>query len=88
MSQQSQPMSNAQTLVIEAKDFQFEAVAQQNGLATAVRFKVHNPDVRIGDVLLILSGSEVQFHGMIVQLEEGWAVASDPRDSQLPAAVH
>jgi hypothetical protein len=88
MAENNQPMSNAQTLVIEAKDFDFEPVEQQNGLATVVRFKVHNPDVRAGDVLLILSGSDVHFHGMIGRVEDGWATAADRAGSQLPAMVH
>jgi hypothetical protein len=88
MPENSQPMSNAQTVVVEANDFEFEALEQNNGLATVVRFKLHNPDVRAGDVLLVLAGDEVQFHGMIGRVEDGWGTAADRTGSQLPAAVH
>jgi hypothetical protein len=36
---------------------------------------------------LVLSGSEIYFHGMIGQVGEGWAIASDPRGSLLAATV-
>ena len=45
-------------------------------------FKAH-----AGDVIVVLSGSEIYFHGMIGQLAEGWAIASDHRGSLLAATV-
>ena len=42
-----------------------------------VRFSVENPDVRPGDVLLVLSGSDIHFHGMIGMIEDGRGVATD-----------
>lgn len=83
----SQP-KNAQTLVIRFDDFSFETMEQENGCATVVRFRVDNPQVSPGDVLLILSGTDVMFHGMIGRMEQGMAVASDHRGSLLPAVVH
>ena len=82
----SQP-TNSQTLVVEADKLDFSAVEQQNGLATVVKFKVENPDVRVGDVLLVLSGEEIHFHGLIGKIEDGWAVAMDRNGSLLPAGV-
>jgi hypothetical protein len=38
-------------------------------------------------VLLVLSGSEIHFHGMIGQIADGYAIASDPRGSLLPATI-
>jgi hypothetical protein len=35
----------------------------------------------------VLKGSEIHFHGMIGQLAEGWATASDRRGSLLAATV-
>lgn len=86
--QQNNQTTNSQTLVIDIEDFNFEAVEQQNGVATVVKFKVENPDVRPGDVLLILAGTEIQFHGFIGKIEEGFGFAVDRTGSQLVAGVH
>ena len=80
--------ANSQTLVIDAEEFTFETVEQHNGVATVVKFKLENPGVRLGDVLLILAGAEIQFHGFIGRIEDGFAVAADRNGSLLPAAIH
>ncbi len=80
--------ANSQTLVIDAEEFTFEALEQRNGVATVVKFKLDNPSVRMGDVLLILSGTDIHFHGFIGGIENGYAVATDRNGSMLPAAVH
>jgi hypothetical protein len=80
--------TNSQTLVIEANEFSFDALEQNNGYATTVKFKVENPDIGYGDVLLILSGEDILFHGFIGKIEEGWGVATDRTGSLLPAGVH
>ncbi len=87
-NQNQNQTTNSQTLVIDAEEFDFETVEQHNGLATVVKFKLDNPDVRSGDVLLILSGTEIQFHGFIGGIEDGYALAVDRTGSALPAAVH
>lgn len=79
---------NSQTLVIDADKFSFDTVEQRQGIATVVRFKLDNPEVKPGDVLVILSGTDIHFHGFIGQVEEGWAIASDHNGSMLPAIVH
>lgn len=80
--------NNSQTLVEDAATFDFETVEQENGRATVVRFRVRNPQVRAGDVLLVLAGADIHFHGMIgVVSEDGSAVATDRRGSLLPATV-
>jgi hypothetical protein len=79
--------NNAQTVVVHADTFEFETLEQENGHATVVRFTVENPDVRPGDVLLVLSGSDIHFHGMIGIIEDGRGVATDRRGSLLPATV-
>ena len=79
--------NTSQTVVVDANTFDFETLEQSNGNATVVRFRVENPDVRAGDVLLVLSGSEIHFHGMIGLIEEGFGVATDRRGSLLPATV-
>jgi hypothetical protein len=79
--------NNAQTVVVDAATFEFETLEESNGHATVVRFRVENPEVRPGDVLLVLSGSEIHFHGMIGIIEDGRGVATDRRGSLLPANV-
>ena len=88
MPESQNQVTNSQTLVIDAEKFEFEALEQQNGLATVVKFKVENPDVRPGDVLLILSGGDINFHGFIGKIEDGWGIAMDRNGSQLAAVVH
>ena len=79
--------NNSQTVVVDADTFEFETLEESNGHATVVRFRVENADVRAGDVLLVLSGSEIHFHGMIGVIEDGRGVATDRRGSLLPATV-
>ena len=79
--------NNSQTVVVDASSFEFETLEETNGNATVVRFRIDNPDVRAGDVLLVLSGSDIHFHGMIGIIEDGQGVATDRRGSLLPATV-
>jgi hypothetical protein len=87
MPDEQRVANNSQTYVVEADDFSFETLEQENGQATVVRFPLSDPRYQAGDVLVVLSGSEVHFHGMIGSLAEGWAVASDRRGSLLAATV-
>ncbi len=79
--------NNSQTVVVAADTFEFETLEESNGHATVIRFLVENPDVRPGDVLLVLSGSDIHFHGMIGIIEDGHGIATDRRGSLLPATV-
>jgi hypothetical protein len=87
MPDEQRVANNSQTYVVTADDFQFEAIRQENGQATVIRFPLEDPRYHAGDVLLVLSGSEIHFHGMIGQISDGFAVASDTRGSLLPATV-
>ena len=87
MPDEQRVANNSQTYLVEADAFSFQAVEQQNGQATVVRFQIDTSRYQPGDVLLVLSGSEVHFHGMISQISDGWAIASDRRGSLLPATV-
>ena len=87
MPDEQRVANNSQTYLADADTFSFETVEQLNGQATIVRFRLDNPRYHAGDVLLVLSGSEVHFHGMISQLADGWATASDRRGSLLPATL-
>jgi hypothetical protein len=86
MPDNTQPV-NSQTLVIDFEQLTYETLEQANGKATVVRFKMDNPRVLPGDVLLVLAGDDIHFHGFINNLADGWATAADPHGSQLPASV-
>ena len=83
MPDEQRVANNSQTYVADADSFQFETLQQENGQATVIRFRLEDPQYHAGDVLVVLSGSEIHFHGMIGQLSDGWAVASDHRGSLL-----
>jgi hypothetical protein len=85
-NQQNQT-TQSQTLVAQADEIQFEPLEQQNGMATVIRFKIENEDARAGDILLVLSGTDIQFHGFIGKIEDGWGVAMDRTGSALPAVT-
>ena len=79
--------THAETYVVDVNNFSFETIEHQNGQATVIRFGLDDPRYHAGDVLLVLSGSEIHFHGMIGTMGDGLAIASDPRGSLLPATV-
>lgn len=87
MPDEQRTASNSQTYLVDADEFTFETIEQQNGQATVVRFPLDNPRYNAGDVLLVLSGSDVHFHGMIGSIADGYATATDRRGSLLPATV-
>jgi hypothetical protein len=87
MAERPNYTNNSQTVVIDADAFDFETLEETNGRATVVRFRVENEDVRAGDVLLVLSGSDIHFHGMIGIIDDGYGTATDRRGSLLPATV-
>lgn len=76
-----------QTLSFNAEDFEFEAVAHDNGNATIIKFAVDEKKVSPGDVAVVVSGEDIVFHGLIGKIENGFAFASDPKGSLLPAGV-
>ncbi len=76
-----------QTLSFNADTFDFEPVAHENGNATIIKFAVDEKKVSPGDVTVVVSGEEIVFHGLIGKIEEGYAFASDPKGSLLPAVV-
>jgi hypothetical protein len=87
MAEPTNYTNNAQTIVVDAADFDFETLEQSNGTATVIKFKIENRQVVAGDVLLVLSGSDIHFHGMIGMIEDGYGVATDRRGSLLPATL-
>ena len=79
--------THAQTYLVDADSFSFETIEQENGQATVVRFPLDDPRYHAGDVLLVLSGTDIHFHGMIGRIADGFAIATDKRGSLLPATV-
>lgn len=77
--------NDAKTIVMNADTFQYETLIQTSGNATQIRFQLLDAKAIAGDVLVVLAGTEINFHGMISSVEDGFAIASDPRGSLLPA---
>ena len=80
-------VSFCQTISFNADTFDYEAVSQENGNATIIKFKVDEKMYSPGDVVVVLTGDEITFHGIIGKIEDGYAFASDPKGSLLPAGV-
>jgi hypothetical protein len=81
-------VSFCQTLSFNADTFDYEAVAQENGNATIIKFPVNEKKVSPGDVVVVVTTSgEINFHGIIGKIDGGFAFASDPKGSLLPAGV-
>jgi hypothetical protein len=80
-------VSFSQTLSFNADTFEFEAVAHENGNATIIKFPIDDKLVSPGDAVVVVSGEDIHFHGMIGKIEDGFAYASDPKGSILPAGV-
>lgn len=72
-------VSLAKTLCYKVEGFDFETLEEKNGKATIIKFKLDDPYYNAGDVLALMDGEEIPFHGMIGQIAEGWAIATDPR---------
>lgn len=87
MPDEQRVANNSQTYVVDANEFLYESLEQENGQATVIRFQLEDGRFQAGDVVVVLSGEEIHFHGMIGQLAEGWATATDRRGSLLPASV-
>jgi hypothetical protein len=77
----------SQTLSYNADTFEFEAVGHENGNATIIKFAIDDKQVSPGDTIVVVQGDEIHFHGMIGKIEDGYAYASDPKGSLLPAGV-
>jgi hypothetical protein len=88
MPENQNQSANSQTLAIDVDKFIFDTIEQREGMATVVRFKLENPEVKPGDVLVVLLDTEIHFHGLISRIDDGWATASDRQGSLLPAVIH
>jgi hypothetical protein len=79
--------NNSQSYVVDAQNFTYDTIEQNNGQATVIRFPLEDSRYHAGDVVVVLSGDDIHFHGMIGRLADGWATATDRRGSLLPATV-
>ena len=87
MPEPQRTATHAQTYVADADSFEFETLEQENGQAIVIRFDLDDARYHAGDVLLVLSGTDIHFHGMIGQIADGFAIATDRRGSLLPATT-
>jgi len=76
-----------QTLSFDADTFEYETVDSQNGNASVIRFPVDSKRVSPGDIVVVVKGEDIFFHGMIGKIEGDFAYASDPKGSLLAAGV-
>jgi hypothetical protein len=77
-------VSFCKTISFDFEDFQYQTVAEENGRAVTIKFPIDEKSYSPGDVVVVLKGSDVVFHAMIRAIENGLALASDPRGSVLP----
>ncbi len=87
MPEPQRTATHAQTYLVDADEFVFETVEHENGHATVIQFKIDDARYNAGDVVLVLSGTDIHFHGMIGKITGGQAIATDRRGSLLPATV-
>ena len=78
-------ISLAKTIAYSVDDFQFETLEQENGKAIVIKFRLEDPYYNAGDVLVVMDDEEIYFHGMIGQIADGCAIATDRRGSLLSA---
>jgi hypothetical protein len=74
-------VSTAKTLCYKLEGFDFEILEQENDNAIVIKFQLDDPYYNAGDVLALMDGEEIPFHGMIGQIADGWAIATDRRSS-------
>ena len=77
-----------QTLSFNADTFEYDVVTSDNGNATIIKFPVDEKQNSPGDVVVVVSETgDISFHGIIGKIEDGYAFASDPKGSLLPAGA-
>ena len=77
-----------QTLSFNTDTFEYDVVASERGNATIIKFPVDQKLNSPGDVVVVVSEiGDISFHGIIGKIEDGYAFASDPKGSLLPAGV-
>lgn len=80
-------VSFCQTLSRNAEGFEYETINHENGNATMIKFDIDETKYGTGDVVVVLDGEEIVFHGVLGKVEDGKAYAYDPKGSLLPATT-
>ncbi|MBX3293955.1 MAG: hypothetical protein KF881_13795 [Acidobacteria bacterium] len=81
-------VSFCQTISFNADTFDYDVVSQENGNATVIKFPIDENKYSPGDVVVVVTNDgEINFHGIVGKIEDGYAFASDPKGSLLPAGV-
>jgi hypothetical protein len=76
-----------ETLSVPVDTFKYEVLEHANGNATAIRFVLDTEYYNPGDVLVVLDGEDIVFHGIIGGFDQGHGIATDPKGSLLPATT-
>lgn len=76
-----------ETLSVSINNFEYETITHENGNSTLIKFKIDDSRYSPGDVVVILDGANIIFHGIIGKIEDKFAYASAPRGSLLPSTV-
>ena len=80
-------ISLAKTLCFLRDGFEYETLEQENNHASVIKFPLEDPQYTAGDVLVIMDKEDIVFHGMIGQITDGFATATDHRASLLPSTA-
>ena len=80
-------VSFCQTMSFEAASFKYETINHENGNASMIKFPIDEKRYSPGDVVVVLDGEDIVFHGVLGKIEDGEAYAYDPKGSLLPATV-
>jgi hypothetical protein len=78
-------VSFCQTISYNVNEFEYETLSQVSGNAGIIKFKLDHKVYSPGDVVVVLDGEDIVFHGVIGKIEDGYAFASDMNGSLLPA---
>jgi hypothetical protein len=76
MAECQKMLGHARTIWAVVGELRFELVEKSADRVTVIRFRVEDQAVQRGDVLVVLEGPEICFHGAITTVEaDGWAIA-------------
>ena len=86
-NKKSETPLQSQTLTINSKEFLYQTLEHLNGRAFLIRFRLKNPNIQKGDVLLVLNENNILFHGLISKIEDGEATARDRNSLLSPDTI-
>ncbi len=80
-------VSFSPTFSVDVEGFDYESVSNENGNSTVIKFAIDVSEYSPGDAVVVVDKDEILFHGLIGKIEDGFAYASDPKGSLLPATI-